>query len=278
MNSIFAKVGTLIHHLPLCLALLCSSALLAEESFNQLPQEEQTAEQIAAQGPAKTILLLGESLSSDYRVNHDDSWTVQLETHIKEELPGWTLVNGSMPSNTVRNAMRQVEYQLKEHTPALVLVQLGNNDALRANAVRHIQEDLVKLIAKIKKSNIQVMIIGSSITEDLGENYSKRFLAMHQKLALSEATGLVPDLLEKVSSDKTKLTADGIHANSEGHKQMLENAWLPIRDYVQCVETSEATGTNCAFTLPEEEAEEAHTAEKKKKAKRLRATRPARTD
>lgn len=229
------------------LSLLTSSLTFAQKAQNK-------------QEPTHRLLLIGDSLSSDFSVNANETWIHYIETNLSQYNPEWQLTNYSLPHYTVNHAARMIDYMLKNEKPDAVAIQLSLNDALSAAPVREIKAKLEKLIAKIQEFNIPIIVIGTSMRPEFGENYVKRYLEMFPELAVQNQTALIPDMMAHITVSPTLLENDLVHANKEGHKQILTNVWPELQVFLNCVKAKKI----CYIQPPEEE----NNKDKKKKRKR----------
>ena len=229
------------------------SLLTSSLTFAQKAQSKQE--------PTHTLLLVGDSLSSDFSVNTNETWLYYIETNLGQYNPEWKITNYSLPHYTVNHALRMIDYMLKTEKPDAVAIQLGLNDALGAAPVRDIKAKLEKLIAKIHEFNVPIIVIGTSMRPEFGENYVKRYLEMFPELAVENQTALIPDMMTHITVSPTLLENDLVHANKEGHKQILTNVWPELQVFLNCVKNNKV----CYVQPPEEESDKKKKKKKKKK-------------
>jgi acyl-CoA thioesterase-1 len=85
----------------------------------------------AAGSAEKSILVLGDSLSSAYGMARERGWVALLEARLKQERLDYSVVNASISGDTSGGARARFTPLLDKHRPAIVVLELGGNDGLR---------------------------------------------------------------------------------------------------------------------------------------------------
>ena len=93
------------------------------------------------------ILVLGDSLSAGYGIELEESWVSLLAERVAENHP-YQVVNASVSGETSGGGLARLPALLKEHTPALVILELGGNDGLRGHPLNIMQQQLESIIQK----------------------------------------------------------------------------------------------------------------------------------
>ncbi|WP_422649470.1 GDSL-type esterase/lipase family protein [Cupriavidus sp. H18C1] len=81
-----------------------------------------------------TILVLGDSLSAEYGIARGAGWVKLLEDRLRAERFDYSVVNASISGETTVGGKTRLPDLLTRHRPAVVVVELGANDALRGLA------------------------------------------------------------------------------------------------------------------------------------------------
>ena len=99
---------------------------------------------LAAQTPieAKTILVIGDSISAGYGIQRNQGWVALLEARVAALQPPYTVVNASISGDTTGGALARLPRTLEIHKPDVVVIELGGNDALRGYPVDRIESNL----------------------------------------------------------------------------------------------------------------------------------------
>ena len=75
-------------------------------------------------------------------------------------LTSWHVTNAGIPGDTAEAGKSRIRGLLDEHTPALVIIEIGGNDFLRRRSPSAVKEDIKFLIAAAKNAGAQVVLIG----------------------------------------------------------------------------------------------------------------------
>jgi acyl-CoA thioesterase-1 len=169
----------------------------------------------------KTILIFGDSLSAGYGIARDDSWGNLLQISLQKTHPQYAVVNASISGETTSGGIRRIGNALNEHHPAIVILELGANDALRGTPLIETEKHLNDLILQVKKANAKVLLLGIQIPPNYGLDYTKRFSALYPKMAKKHKVGLVYFMLKGIPPEQFQ--ADNLHPNAVAQPQILRN-------------------------------------------------------
>jgi acyl-CoA thioesterase-1 len=170
---------------------------------------------------AKNILVFGDSLSAGYGIARDDSWVHLLQLELKRSHPQFDVVNASISGETTSGGLRRISKALQQHTPAMVIIELGANDGLRGTSVKETEKNLNSIIAQSLKANAKVLLIGIQIPPNYGLDYTRQFSALYPNLAKRHQISLVPFMLDGIKPEQFQ--ADNLHPNSAGQPRILQN-------------------------------------------------------
>ncbi len=170
---------------------------------------------------AKTVLILGDSLTEGYRLAKEEAFPHLIEEELKKKHPDIKVINGGVSGATTASAMKRLDWYLKAK-PEIMILALGANDGLRGLKVSEAEKNLSQVIEKAKSKDIEVIIAGMEIPSNYGDKYRKEFRALYPKLAKKYELTLIPFLLENVATVKELNLTDGIHPNPAGHKIMAK--------------------------------------------------------
>lgn len=179
---------------------------------------------------AKTILILGDSLSAGYGINVQQGWVNQLQQRLNHQYPKQhKVVNASVSGETTSGALARLPKLLQTYKPNIVVIELGGNDALRGQPPKMIQQNLAKLIQDSQKTKATVLLFGMKIPPNYGTAYSKAFENNYKVLSQQYKVKLLPFFLEGVAGNKNLMQKDLIHPNTNAQKILLENAYPVIK-------------------------------------------------
>jgi acyl-CoA thioesterase I len=195
-----------------------------------------SGEVLAQNKAAKTILVLGDSLSAEYGLARGTGWVALLEKRLASEKIAARVVNASISGDTTSGGVARIGPLLKEHKPSHVVIELGGNDALRGLPLKMTEDNLARMAQAALKAGAKVLLVGMQVPPNYGADYGQRFANTFGAVAKAQKTGLVPFLLKGVADgpDAEKLTekmfqADRIHPKAEAHPIMLGNVWPELQ-------------------------------------------------
>ena len=179
----------------------------------------------AEQSTARPLLVLGDSLSAAYGIPVESGWVNLLGERMAKQSPSRNVINASISGETSSGGLARLDALLVEHKPALVLVELGANDALRGLPISEPTRNLGTIIEHSRKAGAKVLLIGIEIPLNYGPQYRDLLRAMYRGLATEFNVPLVPFLLDGVALDQSLMQADGLHPTSAAQPQVLETVW-----------------------------------------------------
>ena len=181
--------------------------------------------QAADGGDAKRILVMGDSLSAAYGLAVREGWVALLGEKLAKEHPDWRVVNASVSGETTAGGASRIDAALAEHKPALVVIELGANDALRGLPLDHSTANLDRMIVASGKAGAKVLLIGIRIPPNYGPDYAAALEKMYVDLAAKHDTALLPFLLEPIAMDRANFQADNLHPVAAAQPKLMEHVW-----------------------------------------------------
>lgn len=169
-----------------------------------------------------TILVMGDSLSAAYGIEHEQGWVPLLE----ERLGGQAdVVNASISGETTSGGLQRFSAILEKQQPDIVLLELGGNDGLRGLAPNQMRSNLASMIEQSQEVDAQVLLLGIDIPPNYGQAYRDAFTGVYHSLAEEYDVPLLPFLLEGVALNEQLMQEDGIHPTAEAQPMILDNVW-----------------------------------------------------
>mgnify|MGYP001291911781 CR=1 FL=1 len=178
-----------------------------------------------AWGRERTIVVLGDSLSSGYGLGAEQSWVDLLEDHLDAQAYGYALVNASIAGDTSAGGLARLPGVLATYAPSIVVIELGGNDGLRGQPVPLLKQNLADIIELSKAAGAKVVLTGIQIPPNYGPAYTAAFADIYRELAAEHDVALVAFLMEGVALDPSLLQDDRIHPNAAGQRPLFENVW-----------------------------------------------------
>jgi acyl-CoA thioesterase-1 len=200
------------------------------------PFQNATAAPIGNVQKARTILVLGDSLSAEYGLKRGSGWVALLEQKLKAENVNASVVNASISGDTTSGGRARLPALLAQHQPTQVIIELGGNDALRGAPLSLTQNNLIIMTQTAQQASAKVLLIGMQVPPNYGRDYGLRFAALYASVAKSNHAALVPFLLKGIADrpdSMQRFQADGIHPKEEAHPLMLANIWPELKKILQ---------------------------------------------
>jgi acyl-CoA thioesterase-1 len=185
-----------------------------------------------AQAGQKTLLVVGDSLSAEYGLARGSGWVALMQVRLETEKLPYAVVNASISGDTTSGGRSRLAALLQQHRPAVVVIELGGNDALRGLPLAMTQTNLAEMVRAAKATGARVLVIGMRVPPNYGRKYGDDFLALFAQVAKEQGTALVPFLLAGVADGPqadTIFQPDRIHPKAEAHPRMLDNVWPVLK-------------------------------------------------
>ena len=178
--------------------------------------------QIATPSTAR-ILVVGDSLSSEYGIARGTGWVNLLKQSLTSAQIDTDILNASISGDTTSGGVTRLKRLLDKHHPSLVIIELGGNDALRGLPLDLTRKNLNIMASQVRSSGAQVVIVGMQIPPNYGREYTTGFKDVFETVTKQHDASLVPFLLEGVAADPKYLQADNLHPNELAQPQMMRN-------------------------------------------------------
>ncbi|MGY8689359.1 MAG: arylesterase, partial [Verrucomicrobiales bacterium] len=183
----------------------------------------------SADGAEKRIVVLGDSLTAGYGVSKLEAYPALLQKKIEDAGLKWKVANGGRSGDTTKSGLSRLNWLLKKPADMLIIA-LGGNDGLRGLSSDAMRVNLKAMIdlAREGSPDIQIVLAGMQMPDNMGPEYVKAFKAVYPDLAKEEDLSLIPFLLEGVGGSEELNQDDRIHPNEAGHKAIAETVWKVV--------------------------------------------------
>lgn len=179
---------------------------------------------------AKTILILGDSLSAGYGIDAKQGWVHLLQQRLDQQYPKQhKVVNASVSGETTSGALARLPKLLQTYQPEIVVIELGGNDGLRGQPPQMIQKNLAQLVQLSQKQKANVLLFGIKIPPNYGTAYSTAFENNYKVVSQQFKIKLLPFFLEGVAGHKHLIQNDQIHPNAKAQPILLNLAYPYIK-------------------------------------------------
>lgn len=200
-------------------AILLACILLVAPAFGAVPHAN----------PPPVLLVVGDSISAGYGLAQGESWVDLLAARLREHGYRDRVVNASISGDTTAGGRARLPALLREHRPAIVVIELGGNDALRGGNLDATRANLDAMVKAALAARAQVLLLGMQVPPNYGTAYARRFEALFTDVAKANRVAVVPYLFAGFGDDLAQFQPDRIHPKAEAEGRILDNVWPALR-------------------------------------------------
>jgi len=178
------------------------------------------------------VLVVGDSLSAEYGLKAGDGWVARLQARLVEQKKPHRVVNASISGDTTSGGRSRLPAALRTHKPAIVVLELGGNDALRGLPLASTRDNLLAMARAAQQAGAKVVVVGMQVPPNYGASYAREFEGLFTDVARQTRAGLVPFLLKGVADRADAMDwfqPDRIHPLAKAHPVMLDNVWAALK-------------------------------------------------
>jgi len=186
----------------------------------------------AAAADAPVVLVVGDSLSAEYGLKPGDGWVALLQKRLAEQKKPHRVVNASISGDTTAGGRSRLPAALRAHKPAIVIVELGGNDALRGLPLSSTRDNLQAMARAAQDAGARLVVVGMQVPPNYGAAYGKEFAGLFEQVARQTHAALVPFLLKGVADRADAMDwfqPDRIHPLAKAHPLILDNVWAALK-------------------------------------------------
>jgi acyl-CoA thioesterase-1 len=175
--------------------------------------------------PQPTILVFGDSISAAYGIRVEEGWVSLLQKKLASQGYGYRVVNASVSGETTGGGLARLPRALEQHRPAILILELGGNDALRGLPLADVRSNLDGMIRRSQAAGARVVLAGMRMPPNYGPRYSQEFQQIYSNLSREHRLPLIPFVLEDIALDADLMQADGLHPNAKAQPKLLNEIW-----------------------------------------------------
>lgn len=189
------------------------------------------ATEIAVQGAEQRILAIGDSLFAGYGLKPAESYPVRLEAALRQSGVNARITNAGVSGDTSADIRQRLAFTLDNQPspPALVIVELGGNDLLRALPPEQLRSNLEAILAELKRRKLAVLVMGMLAPPNLGQAYGSKFDPIYPELAKKYDAALVPFFLQAVIGKPELVQPDHLHPTAAGVEALVGDTVATVR-------------------------------------------------
>jgi acyl-CoA thioesterase-1 len=174
---------------------------------------------------APVILVVGDSISAAYGLPGGTGWTDLLARRLAAERQPHRVVNASISGDTTAGGRSRLPALLARHQPAVVVIELGGNDALRGGDLAATRANLDAMVVAAQAARARVLIVGMRVPPNYGAAYGRGFETLFADVARARRTALVPFFFEGFGDRNELFQPDRIHPSVAAQPLLLDNLW-----------------------------------------------------
>ncbi len=176
-----------------------------------------------------SVLIVGDSISTAYGIPGGQGWVALLEARLAAERYPQRVINASISGDTTAGGRSRLPGLLAQHQPAVVVIELGGNDALRGGTLDATRANLDAMVTAAQAAGAKVLILGMKLPPNYGARYAREFDAVFADVAKARKASLVPYLFDGFGEKLELFQPDRIHPTVEAQPLILANAWPALR-------------------------------------------------
>ena len=219
------------------LLLLACLGCQAETTSRKDVEAKGVEENRTASDARPTILFFGTSLTAGLGLDPDEAYPAVIQRKLDSAGLAYRAVNAGVSGETSAAGLRRIDWLLQQPVAVLVL-ELGANDALRGQDLAAARENLQAIIdrTKARYPDVRLVVAGMQAPPNLGSRYTREFRELFTELARFNDAALIPFLLEGVAAVPELNQADGIHPNADGARRLADNVWQVLEPVLRAAE------------------------------------------
>jgi acyl-CoA thioesterase I len=172
---------------------------------------------------SKTILIVGDSLSTAYGMSVDKGWVSLWQKQLKKVNPDVQVINASITGQTTSQALQQLPGLLKKVRPNGLILQLSGNDMLQGKLPSQIYLHFSQMIDLARENNARVLVLAVRSLPNYGRAYQQAMRTMFARLAEEKQVLLEAQMLQGVGEHLSMMQADGLHPKASSQEAVLKH-------------------------------------------------------
>ena len=173
---------------------------------------------------ARTILVMGDSLSAGYGIRPDQAWPSLLAARLTEKRLDYSVANLSISGETTAGGRARLPEALRQHKPAIVVIALGANDGLRGLPLAQMRDNLAAMLDAARAAGARTLLIGMRLPPNYGP-YANEFDAAFRETASLKKSAYFDFLLAPIALDRRYFQSDGLHPVADAQPLILDAVW-----------------------------------------------------
>jgi len=152
-----------------------------------------------------------------------------MRRRLADERIDYNVANASISGDTTSGGRARLPALMQRLKPAIVIVELGANDALRGVPLATTEDNLRTIIEQAQQAHAKVVLVGMYVPPNYGPDYTQKFHGLYGDLSKQFRVPLVPFLLAGIENRPDMFQADQIHPTQEAQPTLLNNVWPTLK-------------------------------------------------
>lgn len=161
------------------------------------------------------IVGFGDSLMAGFGLAPGEGFTDRLQAALRAKGYDVAVANAGVSGDTSSGGLARLDWSVPDGTQ-LVILELGANDMLRGIDPQMVEDNLDKMLARLKERKIPVLLAGMVAAPNLGHAYGEAFGTLYPRLAQKYAVAFYPFFLDGVAGNPALQLEDKMHPNAKG--------------------------------------------------------------
>src|SRR5262249_27890133 len=175
---------------------------------------------LPARAAPPSIVAPGDVSPAGYALTRGEVSPPRLEAALRARSIDAEVANAGVSGDTASAGAARLDWAVPDGT-ALVIVELGANDALRGIDPAVTRKALSDLLARLEARNIKALLVGMRAPPNMGPDYVRSFDAIYPDLARAHRVPLYPFFLGGVAGDARLNQPDGMHPTAAGVEEIV---------------------------------------------------------
>jgi acyl-CoA thioesterase-1 len=195
-------------------------------------QARPPAQAAAARDERPLIIAFGDSLTAGYGIQAGQSYPDFLQAEIDRRGLAFRVINEGVSGDTTATGLTRLE-GVAAQLPAVVIVEFGGNDGLRALPVDQMKRNLATMVSRLQEAGAQVVLAGVKLPLNYGPEYRQAFEDVYTNLSREFGVPLIPFLLDSLIGVPGMMQPDGIHPTVEGNVRVAATVMAAIEPQLE---------------------------------------------
>ncbi|WP_054310391.1 arylesterase [Mesorhizobium sp. 1M-11] len=167
------------------------------------------------------IVGFGDSLMAGFGLAPGEAFTERLQAALRAKGYDVVVANAGVSGDTSSGGRARLDWSVPDGT-RLVVLEIGGNDMLRGIDPQMIEDNLDKMLARLKERKIPVLLAGMLAAPNLGHAYGEAFGTLYPRLAEKYGVAFYPFFLDGVAGNPALQLEDKMHPNAKGIDVIVE--------------------------------------------------------